>query len=194
STCLVSGPTGSGKSVFVKKMLEHHMFHPWPDKVIYCYGVYQPLFNSMKDVIFEEGLPSYLNQIQNALIIVDDLMTELSGDSRLSNLFTKGSHHRYISIIFIVQNLFHQGKEMRTIHLNCHYMTLFKNPRDKSQVMHLARQMFPGKSKAFQEIFQDATHPAYGYLFLDLRPETEDRLRMRSGIFPGDKHYVYEPR
>lgn len=194
STCLISGPTGSGKSVYVKKLIEHRMFLPMPEKIIYCYGAFQPLFNTMKDVIFEEGLPSYLNDIRNALVIVDDLMSELGGDTRLSNLFTKGSHHRNISIIFVVQNLFHQGKEMRSINLNSHYLVLFKNPRDKSQITHLSRQMFPGKNKSFQEIFQDATKPLFGYLFLDFHPMTDERLRMRTGIFPGDKHYVYEPR
>ena len=71
---------------------------------------------------------------------------------------------------------------------------MYKNPRDKSQVMHLAKQMFPTKTKAFQEIYNDATFPAYGYLFVDLRPETDERLRLRTGIFPGDTQYVYEPR
>ena len=165
-----------------------------PKNIIYCYGSYQPLFNTMKNVTFEEGLPSNLNTVTNALIIVDDLMSELAGDSRLSSLFTKGSHHRNLSIIFIVQNIFHQGKEMRNINLNSHYLTLYKNPRDKSQIMHLARQMCPGKTKAFQEIFNDATSKPYSYLFVDLRPESDDRMRMRTGIFPPDEHYVYEAR
>lgn len=194
STCIISGPTGSGKSVFVKKLIDHRMFQPMPKNIIYCYGAFQPLFNTMKNVVFEEGLPSYLNNVQDTLIIVDDLMSELGGDTRLSKLFTKGSHHRNISIIFIVQNLFHQGKEMRNINLNSHYLVLFKNPRDKSQVTHLARQMFPGKNKSFQEIFHDATSPAFGYLLLDFHPMTDEHLRMRTGIFPGDKHYVYEQR
>ncbi|KMQ83493.1 hypothetical protein RF55_19908 [Lasius niger] len=170
------------------------MFEPMPELVIYCYGAYQPLFNTMKDVIFEEGIPPYLNQTHNALIIVDDLMSELGNDSRLANLFTKGSHHRNLSIVFIVQNLFHKGSQMRNIHLNSHYLVLFKNPRDKTQITHLGRQMFPGKNKSIQEIFEDATSPAYGYLFLDFHPMTEDYLRMRTGIFPGDEPFVYQTK
>lgn len=194
SNCFLSGPSGSGKSVFVKKLIDHHMFDPMPTNIIYCYGIYQPLFNSMKNVTFEEGLPSNLSSIRDALIIIDDLMTELANDIRLSNLFTKGSHHRNLSIIFITQNFFQQGKEMRNVHLNSHYIVLYKNPRDKSQITHLARQMFPGKHKAFHEIFNDATSVPFSYLLIDLRPETNEQLRLRSGIFPGDKHYVYEPR
>lgn len=191
---LISGPTRSGKTVFVKNLIEYQMFRPMSQKIVYCYGAYQPLFRTLKHVEFVEGLPSNLSTLQNALVTVDELMAEVGNDTRLRKLFTKGSHHRNLSIIFIVQNLFHQGKEMRTIHLNSQYLVLYKNPRDKSQILHLARQMSPGKLKAFQEIFQDATSPAYGYLLIDLCPETEERLRMRTGIFPGDKHYAYEPR
>jgi UDP-N-acetyl-D-mannosaminuronic acid transferase (WecB/TagA/CpsF family) len=43
----------------------------------------------------------------------------------------------------IVQNLFHRGKHHRTISLNAHYMVLFKNQRDVSQIMALAHQMYP---------------------------------------------------
>lgn len=194
STCLLSGPTGSGKTFFVKKIIDNKYFHPMPKTIIYCYGSYQPLFNSMKGVHFEEGLSANLSSIEDALIIIDDLMSELANDVRLSKLFTKGSHHRNLSIIFITQNFFQQGKEMRNIHLNSHYIVLYKNPRDKSQIMHLARQMFPGKTKAFQEIFNDATSSPFSYLFIDLKPDTAERVRLRTGIFPGDKHYVYEPR
>lgn len=178
STCLISGPTGSGKTFFVKKLIDFKYFNPMPSSIIYCYGTYQPLFNSMKGICFEEGLPSNLGSLRDALIIIDDLMTELGGDTRLSKLFTKGSHHQKLSVIFLTQNLFYQGKEMRNINLNSH-----KNPRDKSQIMHLARQMLPGKTKAFQEIFQDATSSPFSYLFVDLKPNSNDSLRMRTGIF-----------
>lgn len=194
STWLIAGPTGSGKTVFIEKVIKFQLLSPLPRRIVYCYGAFQPLFNRMEGVEFVEGLPSDLHTFRDALVVFDDLMSEICSDVRISKMFTKGSHHRNLSVIFIVQNLFYQGKEMRTVHLNSQYLVLFKNPRDKSQIMHLARQMFPGKSKAFREIFEDATSQPYGYLFLDLRPETEERLRMRTGIFPGDKYYVYEPR
>ena len=37
-----------------------------------------------------------------------------------------------------------------------HYLVLLKSLRDRSQVDHLAKQMFPGHSKYIQESFQDA--------------------------------------
>ena len=45
----------------------------------------------------------------------DDQMIYASKDKRIVNLFTLGSHHRNLSVIYIVQNLFHQGKGSRSI-------------------------------------------------------------------------------
>ena len=64
-----------------------------------------------------------LNKTEHGRISVqfdrmDDLMAQSSKDKRIADLFTKGSHHRNLSIIYIVQNIFHQGKEIRNISLN----------------------------------------------------------------------------
>ena len=66
-----------------------------------------------------------------------------------SQLFTKGSHHRNISLVLITQNLFHQGPSSRDTLLNSKYIVVFKNPRDKTQIVHLARQDFSEKILVF---------------------------------------------
>lgn len=78
--------------------------------------------------------------------------------------------------------------------LNAHYIVLFKNPRDAVQVATLARQMYPGQSKFLVEAFKNATEKPFGYLLLDLKPDTDEKYRVRTGIFPGDTHYVYLPK
>ena len=75
--------------------------------------------------------------------------------------------------------------------LNCHYLILFKSPRDSSQINHLAKQMFPGHVKYMQESFQDATSGPYGYLLCDLKPKTPTYFRLRTNIFPGETQYAY---
>ena len=70
-------------------------------------------------------------------------------------------------------------------------MIIFRNPRDASQISVLGKQMYPNKSKNLAEAFQDATSSTYGYLLIDIRPELENKFRLRTGIFPGDTHYVY---
>ena len=170
-----------------------------PENIIWCYGIYQPAYDEMltsiPNITFVEGVPSDLDfmidpNIRN-LVVLDDMMQELSNEKKITNLFTKGCHHRNLSMIFIVQNLFHRGKELRDMSLNCHYLVLFKSPRDSSQVTHLAKQMFPGHTKYMQEAFQDATSRSYEYLLCDLKPETSTDFRLRTNVFPGETQYAY---
>ena len=53
------------------------------------------------------------------------------------------------SVIYIVQNLFHQGKGRRCIGLNSHYLVVFKNPQGELQILTLAKQMHPGQTDFF---------------------------------------------
>jgi len=128
-TAIIGGPTGCGKTYFVFRLIKnaHQMVDPPPSQIWYCYGKFQPLFRQYPRVKFHEGLPDVLwfDGRQPILLIIDDLMQETDGT--VANLFTKGSHHRNISVIYLTQNLFHKNPHMRTISLNSHYMILFKN-------------------------------------------------------------------
>ena len=84
-------------------------------------------------------------------------------DKRITNLFTKGSHQRNLSVICIVQYVFHQSKQTRNISLNAHYIVLFKSPRDKQQVSILARQVNPGYVQEFMKSYEEATRRPHGY-------------------------------
>ena len=96
-----------------------------------------------------------------------------------------------MSVLYLTQNLFYNGKHTRTSSLNAHYLVLFKNVRDTTQVANLARQMFPGQSHFMLDAFRDATSIPFGYLLVDLRPDIFERCKLRTNIFPGETHYVY---
>src|SRR6267154_943105 len=127
-TSVISGPTGSSKSVFVKRLLSHAMtvIEPTPERILYCYGAYQQMFAEMQGVEFNEGLPSLdeFDGKRRTLVIIDDLMHETN--AVVSKLFTRVSHHTNTSVIYITQNLFHADKETRTITLNAQYLVLLK--------------------------------------------------------------------
>ncbi|XP_069506232.1 uncharacterized protein [Ambystoma mexicanum] len=161
----------------------------------------KPLYNELASKIphlkFVEGLPNSLNDdhllppnLVN-MIIVDDLMMEGGHSSEIEKAFTQYSHHRNLSICYIVQNLFYRGKGNRSITLNASYIVLFKNPRDKHQLTVLARQMYPGNTRFFMEAFEDATLKPYGYLLVDLKTNTLEDYRLRTGVFPPDIPVVY---
>ena len=118
------------------------------------------------------------------------MMTE--ADQSGTNIFVKHSHHRSVSVIFLTQNFFY--KNVRTTGLNAHYLVLFKTPRQTSQIAYLARQIYPLKSKFMTEAYEDATSEPYSYLVVDLKPKTNDKMRLRSGVFPDVVHYAYESK
>ena len=117
---------------------------------------------TMPEVEFVDGLPdpNTFRPETRTLVVLDDLMAET--DSRVTTLFTKKSHDCNTSVVYLLQNLFPNGKETRTISLNAHCMVLFKSPRDAGQVGQLAKQMYPGRVKYMQDAFKDATSTPYG--------------------------------
>ena len=150
-------------------------------------------FESIPNVEFIDGLPSIENvdKSKRTLTIHDDLMNETN--CSVTNLFTKRSHHYNCSVIYIVQNLFKQNKENRTIFLNSHYIVVFKNPRYVSQMVHLAKESYPSRPKVVQEAFLDATSKPFGYLLFDFTQKIQDSYRLQTQIFPDETNFVYAP-
>ena len=184
SNWLVGAQSQGGKTYFVYQLLNNPaLFKPYMPKIIYCYSEWQTLYEKMmieiNNITFSNGLPDIEN-LEDVVIVLDDLMSDVIEDKKLLNLFTVGSHHKKITTIFLTQNIYEKGKYARTISLNCHYMVLFKNFRDQSQVMHLSRQLYPGDTKFFQEVFKLATEEKYGHLILDLKQKSNDLIRLRS--------------
>jgi hypothetical protein len=104
-------------------------------------------------------------------------------------LFVQGSHHRSITTMYLVQNLFDKSKEHRTISLNAQYMVIYKNPRDSAQIEFLGRQMYPNDKGFLAQAFADATNRSpYSYLLLDLRPETPNYMRVKTNVVQQNPH------
>lgn len=192
-TAMIAGPTSSGKTVLTRSILENYKhvtsIKSSPLKVIYCYSIWQDMFEQGipgTDIVYNEGLVSEedIKSIKPDIVVVDDLMTELADSPALSSLFTKKSHHLNFSVIFIVQNVFHQGKYMRDTSLNCHYIFLMKTARDKAQIVKFASQFAPKRTRSFIKIFEDATKLPFSHLLIDSSPTCPDELRLRSNIVP----------
>lgn len=198
-TAIIAGPTSSGKSFFIKRFLKNIelMIDNPIAEIVYCLPDGQPVDIEMKRCArIHKGIPEadMFRDMKPRLIILDDLMREANGD--VVDLFTKGSHHYNLSIIFVTQNIFNQGKGRRDISLNAHYIVCFKNPRDRQQIQHLSKQVCPENSKYIQEAYKDATSQPFGYLLFDLRQSTPDTYRYRTLIFPDDSqpNIIYIPK
>jgi hypothetical protein len=119
--------------------------------------------HNLKNVSFVKGVPDFENR-ENVptLIVLDDLMDCLFQKSERNII--KGSHHRNISLVLITQNLFYQGQSSRTIFLNSKYITVLKNPRDKTQIVYLARQVYPENISSFHKAYLEACKDPHSYL------------------------------
>lgn len=195
-TCMLAGASGSGKTELIFNILAAKLIDQKPEKIVYCYSRWQERFNNYSYITFHEGLPDVDSLDPNVvnLVVLDDSMTSVGKDKAILDFFTVDSHHKNISVFFLTQNLFSQGKYSRTISLNCHYMILLNNPRDKSQINFLSRQMFPNNTNFLVECFDDATSHQFGYLFLDFKQSTDNNMRVQTGILPTDTRIVYKPK
>ena len=80
------------------------------------------------NIRYHEGLPVDFKNPRGepCLFILDDMLNDTYSSGLVCDLYTKGSHHRNISIILITQNMFHQSKHCQDISLNAKYLVLLK--------------------------------------------------------------------
>ena len=69
-----------------------------------------------RDEIFDS-----LSHEQRNILVLDDEMGVASSSSSVADLYTKGSHHRNLTVIYLVQNVYNLGKNQRSISLNSNY-------------------------------------------------------------------------
>ena len=197
----MAGPTASGKTSWIKRLLENSntMIAPPPEIIVWFYKRWQPMYTEMGKTIpniqFIQGIEDKQNDSkQPCIYIYDDLMRDATQNGDVCEIYTEGSHHNNLSIICLMQNLYYKGKESRTMSLNTQYLVLFKNPRDQQQVAVLARQMYPNKPKYLLNKFQEATSKPYGCLFVDLKQNTPDDERLKTNIFLNMKEEFKEEK
>jgi len=119
---------------------------------------------------------------KGGLLIMDDLMEEAGNDKRVLDLFTKESHHRDITVMYLTQDMFPPGKFAKSISRNAHYVITFKNPRDNVGLRNLLTQAFPMRWKEVLTTYQRITQRPYGYMVLDFHPSSSDNVRVVSHL------------
>ena len=191
----IVGPSGSGKTYFACNLLSSENIFKVPIQTIYWHsGVKEgelghtlKKLKSLKRICHVFGLPQGWTDKPKKFdaIVIDDLFEEANQDSVTFNqLFTKIARHRQVTVLFLTQNLFHQGGKHRTRNLNTHYLVIFKNPRDMTVIDYLARQAYPNNRNFLITVFRDATdNKPHGYLFMDFTQECPEDMRIRTDIF-----------
>lgn len=188
-SAIIAGSSGSGKTVLTRSLLSDYRAVTTIDKprlkVWWCHGQDQELHREEipgVDVTYFSEFVSDFGDDKPDLVVYDDLMSEIAGNKALTDVFTKKRHHENVSVVFIIQNLFFQSKEMRTISLNCMYYILLKNPRDRLQLMVLGRQIFPGSIDFFARSVEDAFREPFSHLVIDMTSQCDDKMRLRQRV------------
>jgi len=185
----VNGYSSSGKTVFVQTLLKQRdrMFNVKISKILYCYGIWNESFGEMEsdsDISFMEGLPNE-SQVKElpamSIIVFDDLMDQVSNNKYIESLFSRGSHHLNLCLIYISQNLFYQGVAARSITLNQHYIVLMRNSRDVRQIQYLARQI--GMGKKLLEVYEHVMLQPFAHLLVNLSPYSTIDCKLFTDIF-----------
>ena len=190
----VVGPSGCGKTLFVSKILNNADVI-FKDKIGTIYwltggggetSLTEQSLSKLHNLKLVHGFPkNWINLPKGGdVMVIDDLFEEANSEKNFNNLFTKIARHRQVFVIFITQNLFHQGGKHRTRNINVHYLVLFKNPRDQTVIDHVARQAFPNNKKFLIDAYHDATvGKPFGYILIDFTQQCVDDVRVRSNIF-----------
>lgn len=190
--CLIYGPSCSGKTVFVQRVIANRdkLFTIIPKRVIYTYVYEQPWFSAFPEVEFAKEIPNNLEPSLPSMLILDDLISDSNVLKECAALFIRGSHHLNVSVFFVTQNLFASSNYYRTISLNATQFVLFRTKRGYSQIEYLGRQIFERRQiKHFLKAYRDSTKEPYSYLIVDLDVNQEHPLRTK--IFPNETEIVY---
>ena len=183
---IVAGGSGSGKTYFVQRLVnEQHYTTPF-DRITYYLPDYlnEEAIEFGQQVEFKSGMPTLedLSQIpSNSLLIFDDLMHECANSVLLKQLFGIMARKRNISLILIVQNIYHAG--LRHIRLNSTGIILFKFYAAMDVNKRVVRDL--GLKNLITSEQLNALYAArFSYIYINIHPNRHsDFGTLRTNIF-----------
>lgn len=184
--CILAGGSGSGKTTLVTRLINEsdRLCDKKFDRVIWCHSEENARpSNLLIKTEYVIGVPDEITNLknENVCVVIDDLMNQY--DDVVVKLFTRSSHHRNLTVFYLVQNLFNKSSYSRSISLNTRYFIIFKNPRDISQIGFFARQLCPDNYSEFVRLFKEITDKPYSYLLIDCSQDMPNCFRFRTNIF-----------
>ena len=196
-TYIASGASMSGKTTHVFNIIKyrHLLFDVVPSNIIYYYNQWQNGFTEYQN----QGIVTeWINKLPNgeelqdktiahkdsggSIVVIDDFIQEIGKE--IADLFTILCHANNINVFLLTQNIFANNPYFRIISLNATYISVFKNPRDSSQISHFAKQFAPHNPKYIVDAFKECTMKAHSYMLFDSHQSTDDEVRVRSNILP----------
>ena len=78
----------------------------------FYFAQWQQAYDELRRLVpttqFHKGVPSFetMQLLKNGILVLDDLMEETVKDQNTMNMFTVRGHHKNISVLFLMQNIF----------------------------------------------------------------------------------------
>ena len=189
---IVGGGSGTGKTTFVKDLVDKNHFSSPFEKIVYCYPDYLEEIPVEFDQIVEYqpglcGINYFTSLPKNTLIICDDLMNECGNSNDIMKLFSVIARKRNLSIIFLVQNIYDNSKQFRNIRLNATGFILFKFYASIDVTKRLIRDIGV-QSLVSKRHLEDIYSKNFAYIFVNIHPERQNPfVAVTTNIF--DKYY-----
>ena len=167
----VAGSSGSGKTSFVRKLLQSKLFNF--DRIYY----FHPDFYESSPVDWHDTLSSqviYRNELpsidnirdmpENSVIILDDVFDQVENSKSMDYLFRVLSGKYKLHVIVMTQRYFSNGKFCVNIRNCCDYHVLMRNA-DESLTQRIARSL--GHKNDITTALRLTEHKLYPYVFID---------------------------
>ena len=184
--------SGIGKTSLLCKILANNkdVFIQPPTSIHIFFSENQPAYSDIQEkadipvFLYQEEPTTHHSFESNSVVIFDDFQQNSNALKVINTFFTKIAHHHNLYVFFICQNLYDpQNKIVRSINLNSTILILFNNIRDRGVISTLNKQL-GFKSGYLKEIISDIVKTSSrNYLLIDLHPDTEEKLRLRSSVF-----------
>jgi hypothetical protein len=211
STIILSGPSQCGKTTLIESLItEAGVFDKQFSEIQWVHAqhaknsqLFERLSNQLP-ISFHEGLSSVdLNNVFNSnnsvhkLLVLDDILTEPVSCAPILELFNITSHHKNITVILTVQNLYGctpaQRSCLSTLLRSCAYLVLFACRRMIPVVRSIATAYFPGEQirvlGPFNELLRQAEQ--HRYLVLDFVTNDENLRIREGGLVPSQSCYIF---
>ena len=203
SSLCVSGPSQSGKSQWILKLVQNReqLFTARFQEILYCVPenlnfspnpIFEEIKKSFPTARLISGLPDTLKlnltfDTSHKLLIIDDLMSEFLASYEMVKLLSIEVHHYNITTVVTLHNLFAPSKFGRTIARNVNYKIIFSNRLDLREARNVSLQICNNPnfiSESFEFLNREfPNEPAYIIIDGHIKSKYK-KLFVRSQIFP----------
>ena len=202
SNILILGPTQSGKTTLILKILNNpkDYFKTTPSKIFYVYAFWQKKFEPFKkNIVFLEnwnddtrkkiGFEERNEDSAHIILVIDDQLEALASSPAFSKTLTGETHHKRITCILVSQYIrFNQN--LSNFCKNFHYIFMFQNKADREGIRRFSLSKF-GDIHFLPSILSKLD--PYKPLLLNFRADRNDLLAVRSGLNDKEHPHVYLP-